>query len=408
MSVSPVLASSIDDGKGAKLARGSDGVGREVLHLRSVREVSYEVVHPARGVFDIDEDTLASVLGARDALLVVDRTVDALFGTAIRRYAEAKLHALGVVLVDGTEGAKCWGQVEQICTAAVRRGLSRDGAIVGIGGGSTLDVAGLAASIFRRGVQYLRVPTTLVGMVDVCVGIKHAVNFMGEKSTLGSFYPPSCGINDLSLLRTLPQRHIACGLAEIIKLAAVCDERLFAALEIHAGTLVASRFQRPARIARRVAIEAERLMMAELEPNLFEQHRNRLVDFGHSFSPRFEAATHFSMPHGEAVAIDMVLSTALGVERGLCGDQVLDRLVQLCRQAELPIAQAVLPPVELARTLLDVRRHRGGALNLVVPTAIGSATFVQDVTARDLANAVRRVGACASAGPTPHHAGDRL
>src|SRR5882724_3377725 len=141
-----------------------------VVRMVAGRDVSYDVIHPARSVFDLREDALAARLGGRDTLIVVDERVHALWGDSIRRYADRCLRLAGVLLVEGTEQAKSWAQVEQICATAVDARLSRDGAIVGIGGGSALDLAGLAASLFRRGVTYIRVPTTLVGMVDVGVG----------------------------------------------------------------------------------------------------------------------------------------------------------------------------------------------------------------------------------------------
>src|SRR5260221_6674548 len=376
-----------------------------VVRMVAGRDVTYDVVHPARSVFDPREDALAARLGEREALLVVDERFHALWGDSIRRYADRRLRLAGALLVEGTEQAKSWAQVERICAAAVDARLSRDGAIVGIGGGSALDMAGLAASLFRRGVTYIRVPTTLVGMVDVGVGVKHAVNFRGEKSALGAFYPPACGINDLSLLRTLPPRQISCGLAEIIKIAMVRDARLFETLEAHVDALLRSRFQHPIDVARRVGLDAERSMVDELAPNLFESCRSRLVDFGHSFSPRLEAATGFQLPHGEAVAIDMTLSAALGVARELCGADVLDRLVRLCDRADLPLTQTVLAPQALWQSLQDIRRHRGGSMNLVVPLEGGRAGLVPDGAPDDIAAALQILDERVRPQPRPVYAG---
>lgn len=375
------------------------------VRVGAARDVSYEVVHTTRGVFNLQENTLAARAGGRDVLIVVDHRVHQLYGDDIRRYGARRLRLAGIALVDGTEDAKSWAQVERVCAAALERRLPRDGVIVGVGGGSALDIAGLAAAVFRRGVAYVRIPTTLVGMVDVCVGIKHAVNFMGEKSALGAFYPPACGINDLSLLRTLPPRQISCGLAEIIKIAMVRGERLFDTLEAHVDALLRSRFQEPIGVALEVAVDAERLMAGELAPNLFEACRSRLVDFGHSVSPRLEAAAGFRLPHGEAVAIDMALSTALSVERGLCSDRVLDRLLHLCDRAALPVTQTLLTAEELWRCLQEVRRHRRGAINLVVPLAVGHAGFLQEVTPDEIAAAARLIDARVHPPSGPVHAG---
>src|SRR5207244_8284933 len=124
--------------------------------------------------------------------------------------------------------------------------------------------AGPGAAMFRRGVGYVRVPTTLVGLVDVSVGIKQAVNAFGRKNILGTFFPPTASVNDYSLVRTSPARSISCGLAEILKIAVVRDARLLATVEKHGAELLHSGYRSPAAVASSVAQHAEILMMEEL------------------------------------------------------------------------------------------------------------------------------------------------
>src|SRR5947209_8560277 len=164
--------------------------------LRTIREVEYRVVHPERHVFDPTENTVKDLVRNRPALVVSDTRVAALYGAAWRSYSKRQIQLVGEVLLARGETAKSWIQVEQICSAATRYGLPRDGMIIGIGGGIALDTAGFAASIFRRGIAYLRIPTTLVGLVDVAVGIKHGVNAHGKKNLIGAFYPPVASVND--------------------------------------------------------------------------------------------------------------------------------------------------------------------------------------------------------------------
>jgi 3-dehydroquinate synthase len=290
-------------------------------------------------------------------------------------------------LLDGSEREKNREQVERILKEAIRVNLRRDGIIMAVGGGVTLDVAGFAASIFRRGIHYLRVPTSLIGLVDVGVGIKQGINAAGKKNSIGTYYPPLASINDITFLSTLPRRHLACGLAEIIKIAIVRDEGLFSLLERHALELLDCRFQGHA-AAREVMLRAEQLMMQELQPNLFEQTTRRLVDFGHTFSPLIESATGYSMRHGEAVAIDMLLSTRIAVLRGLCPENVQDRIAWLLRIVGLPPAAPACGPELLLEAIENARAHRG-CLNLVVPRGIGDADFLQDVSRRELEEALQ-------------------
>ena len=211
------------------------------------RRIGYSVLRPERGVFDLDESTLGEVVGSSPVLLVCDRRVAAIHLEAWRRYAQRHLNVSGEYLADGSESAKTWDQVHEICSAAATCGLPRNGVVIGIGGGVTLDVAGVAASIFRRGVPYLRIPTSLVGLIDVSVGIKQGVNAHGRKNLLGSFYPPLASINDYRFLGTLPACEISNGIAEIVKIASLRDPICWSCLRIMAQSC-----SRPASDARRI------------------------------------------------------------------------------------------------------------------------------------------------------------
>ena len=130
-------------------------------------------------------------------------------------------------------------------------------------------------------------------------------------------------------------------------------------------------------------------MMEELAPNLFEADLARLADFGHTFSPAIETASGYRIAHGEAVALDMLISTGIAVARGLCASNLLERLTTLFRRLKLPVWHERLPHVDHLRRALDsVAAHRGGNLNLVVPICPGVATFVQHVATRELAAAL--------------------
>jgi|GEM_PF-178723 len=359
--------------------------------LVTEHRISYDVKHVTRHVFDVEDATLAALLDGRPTLAVVDRKVGAYHSPALAAYAARHINLIGEIAVDATEDDKSWALVERICDGAVRRGLGRDGIILAIGGGITLDLAGMAASIFRRGVRYVRVPTTLVGMIDVGVGIKQGVNFASRKNLLGSFYPPFGCVNDLSFLTTLPSRHLACGIAEMIKIALICDRRLFELLESNIVDFLRSHFQQPETAADECILRAQLSMMRQLQPNLFEQDLQRWVDFGHTFSPTLELASRHQLAHGEAVALDMALATAIAVQRRICDISVLERIIDLYRAAQLPTHSALCSSSVLATSLREARLHRGGNLNLVVPTTIGAGAFLQDIDACDIDSAARMV-----------------
>jgi 3-dehydroquinate synthase len=259
--------------------------------------------------------------------------------------------------------------------------------MMAVGGGVTLDITGFAASIFRRGVNVVRIPTSLIGLIDVGVGIKHSINLGNKKSILGSFYPAIVNINDPTFLATLLPRHISSGIAEIIKMAIVLDANLFATLETHLEEFLAQRFQ-GSPLARDVLVRSEVLMMQQIEPNLFESELQRLPDFGHTFSPAIEAVSGWTIQHGEAVAMDMLISTALAQCKGLCSPVTLERLRKLLSLAALPFTPEVCRPDVLMKSLRAARQHRAGNLNLVVPLEIGQADFIQEVCLEEIEHAL--------------------
>jgi 3-dehydroquinate synthetase len=353
--------------------------------------VSYNIVHTADGVFDPANPQLADLVGNRPALIILDDAISLVYGTRIEQYARIHLDCRAVIYVTGNESTKTLASAADLCERAIAARIPRDGVFIAIGGGTVMDVAGFAASIFRRGISYVRIPTTLIGMIDVAVGIKQGVNAGNLKNVIGSFYPPLGVLNDRRLLATLPKRHLACGIAEALKIALVCDEGLFQLLESHARVLIESGFQEPIGIANEVLRLSEQAMIDELAPNLYERDRRRLADFGHSFSAAIEVASDYSVPHGEAVALDMLLSSALGVQAGVVPVDLLERLANLYETVGLPLMHPLMTPELMYNALQDIRLHRDGNLNLVVPAAIGTGAFLQAVSRDELAVALVNV-----------------
>ncbi len=192
-----------------------------------------------------------------------------------------------------------------------------------IGGGVVLDTAGFAAGIYRRGVPYLRIPTTLLGTVDAGVGVKTGVNHEGLKNRLGAYHGGTTLV-DPEVLVTLPPRHISNGLAEILKIALVRDRSLFDLMDEWAEDLCLTRMQ--SAVGREVMRRAIDGMLAELAPNLWETaNLRRAADYGHSISPQIEALST-GMLHGEAVTADMFVFAVLSARRGYLEPAAVERL----------------------------------------------------------------------------------
>src|SRR5689334_6114125 len=220
-------------------------------------------------LFDREAATLVEALRDRRSIVVTTPTVHRLHGPALRSALQGSPFAATIVL-DVREETKSLQLVEQVCKEALAHGLDRRGVLVAFGGGVCSDVVTVAASLVRRGIAHLRIPTTLIGQIDAGIGLKGAVNFGGKKSFLGCFHPPERVLIAPELLRTLPRRFLIAGLAEALKMGIARDARLFELIERSAAALVATGFEAPADDAAEVLERSIGSMLDELSTNPFE------------------------------------------------------------------------------------------------------------------------------------------
>jgi 2-epi-5-epi-valiolone synthase len=323
---------------------------------------------------------LARILTHRKSLIVSTPTVERLFGARLQKALEAWELDAEVFVLACNEATKSVEQVFGICQAAMDRRLGRTDVLVSFGGGICSDIVTLAASLIRRGIGHVRIPTTLIGQVDAGIGIKGGINFGDKKNYLGCFYSPEQVLIDPAYLRSVSRSDLSSGFAEIIKLAIVCDRNLFDEVADSGNRLLASGFVTPWESSRRIVWRACQLMLDELAANVYEdQSYQRLVDFGHTFSPHLEALSKYRIPHGHAVAIDMVTSAAISCVMGLLAAQEFEAIVKLLVDLELPTGSPLLDVDACMEAIREAARHRGGTPNLVIPVHIGSATFVEHI-----------------------------
>ncbi|GAA4609632.1 3-dehydroquinate synthase [Actinoplanes octamycinicus] len=360
--------------------------------VRCQQDVTYRISGSA-DVFAPGNDALAEAAGIRagtTSLLVLDRTVDALYGKRIDSYFAGRGARSVKYTLDPGERVKTADSLLDIARAADQAGIKRRSEpIIAIGGGVVTDLAGLVASLYRRGTPFVRVPTTLIGLVDAAIGAKTAINHNGHKNRLGTYFPASHTLLDPVFLRTLPARHVRNGIAEIVKIAVMKDAGLFALVEADCADLV------DARVAtthgQEIIERSVTAMLGELETNLWEHELKRVADFGHTFSPHLEMCAGADLLHGEAVAVDMALCCAVAHARGLLDDESLRRILTLLQRIGLPTEHRACTSAMLAGALADTVRHRDGHQHLPLPTGIGSATFVEDVTSAEISAALATV-----------------
>ncbi len=325
--------------------------------------------------------------GAR-RLMVIDENVYLHHGKKIENYFSQNGITHSTLLLKSEEIKKDWETTIQILHAMENFKLERTGEpVIAIGGGILLDLAGFAANLYRRGVPYIRVPTTLLALVDASVGVKTGINHFGRRNRLGSYYAPVGSFLDSSFLTTLPEKDLSNGCGEILKMAVIKDASLFSLLENFGKKLIENKFQ-PSIESTEVIYRSIQGMIEELEPNLWETDMRRLVNFGHSFSPMVEMNALPELSHGEAVALDVLFSSIISVERGLMRLDEVYRIYETMKSLGLPTYHELFKNQQiLEESLADTIRHRNGAQELPIPVSIGRAIFINDINAQEIKNA---------------------
>jgi 3-dehydroquinate synthase len=284
--------------------------------------------------------------------------------------------------IPASEEGKNWDEFSKTC-AALLENFPDTGAIplvVLVGGGVVGDLGGFAAGVFRRGVPFVQVPTTLLAAVDSSVGGKVAVNFGGVKNIMGIFNQPRLVVCDLALLRTLDPRELRSGASEVIKYGAVCSRALFEQLE--RGDLEKVLALDPAALTDVVA-QCVALKARVVEQDEFDKKGIRnVLNFGHTIGHALELSADYALTHGEAIAIGMIAATHLSRALGYCDEAFDTRLRQLIGRAGLPTCftgNAGLAD-RIGTAMRMDKKFRDGKNLFVLPTGIGAWRQAESVS----------------------------
>lgn len=317
-------------------------------------------------------------------IIVVDETVYDLYLDKFPKDSK-------ILSLRSAEASKDWKTAQRVLEFLQEIKVQRRETVIAIGGGVLLDLVGFCCSIYRRGVPYVRIPTTLLAIVDASVGAKTSINHFGFRNRIGSFYPPKLTLIDKSFIRTQDHREISNGMAEILKLAIVLDYQLFELIELNPQEILRIKFQNHT-LADAIIDRAISGMTQELNDNLWERDLQRPVDFGHTFSPMVEMKNVPDMLHGEAVILDCLLSSCISNLRGYISNDHLARIFLAVRNCGLSTEHPDFYNVDLLWAgLQDVMNHRNGNQYLPVPIKIGSCEIINDLTRREIEQACERM-----------------
>jgi 3-dehydroquinate synthase len=347
-------------------------------------ERSYDIV--------IGRGTLPS-LGQRIAALRPGARVAIVTDTTVARHhlaaAQAALTRGGIgctiVTIPPGEASKSFAELERLCDALLAARLERRDLVIALGGGVVGDLAGFAAAVVRRGVDYVQVPTTLLAQVDSSVGGKTAIDSAHGKNLIGAFHQPILVVADTALLDTLPPREFAAGYAEVAKYGLLGDAPFFESLEANWREVFAGGAVREHAIA--VSCRAKAAIVARDER---ETGDRALLNLGHTFGHAFEAAAGFSgrLLHGEAISLGMVLAFAFSARRGLLPQVEADRVARHLAAVGLPTHLSSIAELPDADRLMELiaqdKKVQRGALTFILVRGIGQAFVASDVDAAEV------------------------
>ena len=334
----------------------------------------------------------------RRVLVVTDETVERLHGARLAgAFDRAGLAREQVVLPPG-EGTKSFAMLQTLCETLLAKRIDRGDILVAFGGGVIGDLAGFAASILLRGIDYVQIPTTLLAQVDSSVGGKTAIDTPQGKNLVGAFHQPRAVFADTALLDTLPRRDMLAGYGEVVKYGLILNEAFFGWLE-RAWPSVVERAgpERTGAIAYSCRAKAEIVAADEREAG-----RRALLNFGHTFGHALEAECGYGdeLRHGEAVALGMVMAFDLSAALGLCDPLAAERARRHFAATGLPtslksntLAARHWPAERLVQHMLSDKKARGGTLTFILARAIGQAFVADGVPAEKVMATLRAHGA---------------
>lgn len=321
----------------------------------------YQVIIGSDLLKDSGKYILNSLGGICKIVLVSDDIVAPLYADKVKKSLAEQGFSVEQYIFPHGEQSKTVATVSDLWQFMAEKQITRTDVIVALGGGVTGDLSGFAAATYLRGIRFVQIPTSLLAMVDASVGGKTAVDLPQGKNLVGAFWQPELVLCDYGVLESLPKEHFTDGMAEVIKYGFIGDQELLQLLREG----IADKLEE---IIAQAIMDKKSLVEADER----DKGTRQLLNLGHTLGHALEKCSNFSLTHGQAVAIGMVLVTKAAIKRKLCQEDVLEMLLELLRKYDLPI-ECEYRAEEIAKAALNDKKRLGETLNLVLPCEIGKS-----------------------------------
>lgn len=324
----------------------------------------------------------------KDIFLISDSNVFGIYGAKVIHLLEYNGFRIFQYIMPAGEEAKSWDQAGNILTKMLEANLSRYSCVLALGGGVVGDIAGFTAALYRRGIRFIQIPTTLLAQVDSSVGGKVAVNHALGKNMIGTFYQPQKVWADLDTLQTLPVSEWKAGLAEVVKYGLIWDLDFFEYIENNAEkVLQRSSEVIPFIIERCCQIKAEVVSQDERDEGL----RN-ILNFGHTIGHALESATQYkTYRHGEAVAVGMMGAFRIAQEMGMADEKDAERFKRLLIKLELPFTFPGSIFETTVKNLIHDKKVSEQQLVFILPQKLGKVSIKKGILPEQAARAMQRL-----------------
>lgn len=334
---------------------------------------------------DLDASALAEILGTTSTgtpVVVSDRRPAALLPELM-----AALPATRRLAISAGERGKRLRAVERLLESASNMGAERGDAWIGVGGGTTTDLVGAAAALYLRGVPFVALPTTWLGMTDAAIGGKVGVDLSAAKNAAGAFWPPVAIVGDMAALRTLPRARRLDGMAESLKAGLIGDPGLWRLVETRGRAALAD--DEAARFA--IIERSVRLKLAVVDRDPFEAGERRVLNLGHTLGHALEVESRYRLPHGQAVVLGLRAVAAMARARGAEAD-LPEHIDSVVGSLGYPLRRAFDPDVVRRAMGSDKKRHKGRQ-RWILPMEVGRVVEVDDISDEELERAMHVIHA---------------
>lgn len=327
---------------------------------------------------------LADINAPKKLLIVTDTNVEKHYADEVRAILTQNGYDTAVYAFEAGEENKNMDAILGICGACIEHGLDRKSMIIALGGGVVGDMAGFAAAIYMRGIDFVQVPTTLLSQSDSSVGGKTGIDFASGKNILGAFHQPRLVYINVSTLKTLPDEQFVSGMGEVIKHGIIRDKEFFAYLKDNFEKIKSLDSETLIKMDRiNCAIKADVVMQDEKENGL-----RAILNFGHTIGHAVESAYNFKKTHGECVGIGMIAASYIAARRGLIGESELAEIEAMLTMYGFE-TRVTLPDNDTVFEIMQKDKKKiSGKLKFVLPTKIGEVTQTTDVTREEIYSAL--------------------